>query len=243
MRVWLAILLLLVALPAQAQQGQGLSTATVVASCGGQALATGPLTNLTMDTQGYLCLVGIGGGVSAWNATDAAAGNYTISNGGLTITANSTYKMVRGTISHNSGKYYVEYLFNVSGTNAQLGFANTAVGFTTPYAASVWYGTNVISTGFTSNYTTVLFPASGYTWGFAIDFTAGKIWAAANGVWINGSDPAAGTLPIISFVPATVGALFPAVSIGDVGDVTTLKATAASQTYAAPAGFTAWDGP
>ena len=60
MRFLLAILLLLLAAPAQAQQGQGMSKAMVVSSCGGGALPSGSLNQLTMDTTGRLC--GLDGG-------------------------------------------------------------------------------------------------------------------------------------------------------------------------------------
>ena len=60
MRLLLAILLLLIAAPALAQQGQGMSQAMVVSSCGGGALPSGALTQLTMNPQGQLCLSGIG---------------------------------------------------------------------------------------------------------------------------------------------------------------------------------------
>lgn len=63
MRLLLAILLLLVAAPAQAQQGQGMSKALVVSSCGGGALPSGALNQLTMDTTGRLCQSGIGSNV------------------------------------------------------------------------------------------------------------------------------------------------------------------------------------
>ena len=56
MRFLLAILLLLLAAPAFAQsQGQGMSKALVVSSCGGGALPSGTLNQLTMDTTGRLC--------------------------------------------------------------------------------------------------------------------------------------------------------------------------------------------
>jgi hypothetical protein len=65
MRLLLAILLLLIAAPAQAQQGQGMSKAMVVSSCGGGALPSGALNQLTMDTTGRLCQSGIGSNVCA----------------------------------------------------------------------------------------------------------------------------------------------------------------------------------
>ena len=63
-----------------------------------------------------------------------------------------------------------------------------------------------------------------------------------SGVWQNGSNPATGSLPIVSFVPATVGALFAGMSfVGTNCGVWTLQSTAASQKYAPPSGFSAWD--
>ncbi len=59
MRFLPAILLLLFAAPAHAQDMQ---RAVVVSTCGSQALPAGPLTTLTMNPQGQLCLTGIGGG-------------------------------------------------------------------------------------------------------------------------------------------------------------------------------------
>ena len=47
---------------------------------------------------------------------------------------------------------------------------------------------------------------------------------------------------MVSFVPATVGALFAGLSLYDSVDSWTLQATAASQKYAPPSGFVAWDG-
>ena len=56
MRFLAAILFLLLVLPAQAQQGQGLSKALVVSSCGSAVTATvGGLVYPTMDTTGRLC--------------------------------------------------------------------------------------------------------------------------------------------------------------------------------------------
>ena len=55
MRLLLAILLLLIVAPAAAQQGQGMSRALVVSSCGGGALPSGAVNQLTMDTTGRLC--------------------------------------------------------------------------------------------------------------------------------------------------------------------------------------------
>ena len=199
-----------------------------------------------------------GGGIppvttSVWSASDAAANGMTLSNGGLTVTSPAIvgFNSIRGTISKSSGKLYLEW--GVGGStngNGAIGVANatfnavhTILG-SSNYSGGMAYAQNVLSAGFTSNYTNASpWPSSGDTWSMAIDFTAGKIWLAHNNVWLNSSDPASGSLPIISFVPATVGALFPAVTTEDIGEIWTLQSTAANQKYAPPSGFSAWDAP
>jgi hypothetical protein len=120
-------------------------------------------------------------------------------------------------------------------SNTYLGKSNYSVGMQGG-------GTNVVSAGFTSNYSGLASVVLNDVWGMAIDFGAGSIWIAQNNVWASSSNPATGSLPIISFVPATVGPLFVGMSvIGTGGGTWTLQPTAASQTYAAPAGFAAWN--
>ena len=72
MRFLVAILFLLLALPAHAQQGQGMSKALVVSSCS-SSLPVGAVTNLTMDPQGKLCLTGISGTGGCAQATNYLA--------------------------------------------------------------------------------------------------------------------------------------------------------------------------
>ena len=179
----------------------------------------------------------------------------TLSNGGLTVTASTSaaWQTVRGTTSKTSGKVYVE--FAASGTltgNANIfGLASSGMTVTTNIGNSNYsggplpgYALNEVSAGFTSNYAPPhIQPHVGDVWALAVDFTAGNIWIAQNNVWLNSSSPATGTLPIISFVPATVGALFPGMSLTVPADgVWTLQPTPASQKYLPPPGFQAWDG-
>ena len=203
---------------------------------------------------GFVPLPPPGGTKSVWSASDAAANGMTLSNGGLSVTQGGTANTsIRGTNSHTSGKVYVEFLagggsigneriglasagFNVGG---QIGQSNYSGGYA---YASLGVTEKIGSVGFTTNYTTTLFPAAFDVWALAVDFTAGSLWLAVNNVWINGSNPATGTLPYISFVLATVGALFPALTMQGVDEGPwTLQPTAASQKYAPPSGFTPWD--
>ena len=203
--------------------------------------------------------ISAGGATSVWSASDAAAGGMTLSNGGLTVTPGTiaSANAIRSTTSKTSGKVYVEFSNSVAAANWQfaiglgsagmvitggsgaLGFSNYSFGIET-------LTTVTVSAGFTANYTPNgpdWQPPAGTVFALAIDFTAGTVWFADNNVWTNSSNPATGSLPAVSFVPATVGALFAAMDFnaqsGGVG-VWTLQATAASQTYAPPAGFTPW---
>ena len=185
---------------------------------------------------------------SVWNASDAATNGLALSNGGLTVTNNqtSTWVSIRSTLSHTAGKVYIEFFANAAAAQVLFGLADT--GFvptsylgSSVYSVGIWAnnGANYPSAGFTSNYTITYTPMNNDVIALAVDFTAGSIWLGANNVWLNGN-PATGSLPILSFVPATVGALFPALSFLAV-ETWTLQPTAISQTYAPPSGFSAWD--
>ena len=113
------------------------------------------------------------------------------------------------------------------------------------YSAGAWSeSATQVSAGFTANYQDNLPSAvQNDVFQIAVDFAAGGIWFGKNNVWSNSSNPTTGTLPIISFVPATVGALFAAQSFVFMpgNGSWTLQSTAASQKYAPPSGFSAWD--
>lgn len=186
---------------------------------------------------------------SVWSATDAAANSMTLTNGGLTFAPTTTANgSIRGTVSKTSGKLYVEFLANATNSADYIYWGLASSGFTATgallgtsnYSGGVRYGTTSVSTGFTANYYVQPVPAVNDVISLAIDFMAGSIWVAQNNVWLNGSNPATGSLPILSFVPGTVGALFPAMSTTSLNETWTLQPTAASQKYAPPSGFSAW---
>src|SRR4029077_12454477 len=192
---------------------------------------------------------------SLWSASDAAANGMTLSNGGLTVTASPSLAKalntsIRGTVSKTSGKVYIEFLYNSLAGNGNHSHGLASSGFiisgalgSSNYSAGAGYIQTPVSSGFTSNYTVANYPVDNDVMALAIDFTSGKMWYAQNNVWLHSSDPVAGTLPIVSFVPATVGALFPAGTATSPSTSVTLQSTAASQKYAAPSGFKAWDAP
>ena len=193
---------------------------------------------------------------SVWSASDAAANAMTLSNGGLTVTpSGGAWQSIRSSISKTTGQLYIEFTTSVAALTANLLSGLASSGFNVvgdylgdnPYSMGLWLGTTTaVSAGFTSHYISNLVYnfAAGDIIGLAVDFSAGNVWLAKNNVWSNSSNPATGTLPIASFVLATVGPLFAGMSFdGASGNgVWTLQPTAAAQKYAPPSGFSPWDG-
>ena len=205
---------------------------------------------------------------SVWSATDAAANGMTLTNGGLTVTPSGAgnNQALRGTVSHNTGKWYVEFLNSASGANANmmLGLADSTFN-----AVNQYLGSNGISVGLqlagaayqTSGFSAIapsaFSPQLNDVLAIAVDFDAGKAWLARNNTWLLGlifqgdplpveRSPSSGTLQFITMTaaPALGATLFPAMTfIGASQGVWTLQATAGSQKYAPPAGFSAWDPP
>ena len=244
-----------------------MSRALVVSSCGGGALPSGAVNQLTMDTTGRLCshkTGGGGGGSSVWSASDAAANGMTLSNGGLTLTVPSgavAWRMVRNSISKTSGKLYLEVSTTSGSTDTvHIGLASAGVNIGNylgasnySFGESLMYGSLFASTGFAVGSSSNMFKnpiLSTDVVALAVDFTANKAWVAINNVWNDGGNPATGLNPIAAFTPATVGPLFFAMAFNTASSgasakastVWTLRPTAASQTYAPPSGFSAWDG-
>jgi hypothetical protein len=187
---------------------------------------------------------------SVWSASDAAANSLTLSNGGLTVASKAgNWYTIRNTISKTAGKVYVEFLANTVTTpgNDMFGLANAGFSIVggnylgaANYSGGITDGANYVSAGFVTHYSTSQYPVTGDVWALAVDFAAGSVWVAQNNVWLNGSNPATGSLPILSFTPATVGPLFVGMSFSQPGDLFTLQPTAASQKYAPPSGFSPW---
>ena len=248
--------------------------ATVVASCGTANLTAGTQAFRTVDVNGVTCSGAGSASTSVWSASDAAANGMTLSNGGLTVVglSTATWKSIRSTISQSSGKLYVEFLNTtvMTGSNVVFGFASSGFNASgllgsSAYSAGVALnaGGVLVSAGFSVNYNpypSAFVPAQNEVFGMAVDFTAGKIWISRNNIWVNSSNPATGSSPVVSFIPATVGALFPALTLNEsntlialqpadaqpkagnpVSGVWTLQPTAASQKYAPPAGFSPWN--
>ena len=189
---------------------------------------------------------------SVWSASDASASAMTLTNGGLTVTPSgvAAWQSLRSSISKSSGKLYAEFAVDGSLTVITEFFGLASASFNPgSYLGSSTYsggtypdGGNQVSAGFTSNLIPSFSTLANCVIGIAVDFSAGSMWLALNNTWAEGGNPATGSLPIISFVPAIVGPLFLGMTFNGAGNgVWTLQPTAASQKYAPPSGFSAWD--
>jgi hypothetical protein len=233
--------------------------ANVLSACGSANFTPGTPGKWTVDTNGIVCS---SGGVAApvtskWSGADAVANGMTLSPDGLTVTTAGTgYQSIRGTNSQTTGKFYVEFKSGVT-TNGlddpafglanagfvatdYLGHSPSSMGF---FTGSTHSNFGNPSAGFTSNYTTGLFPQNNDVWALAIDLATGKIWLAQNNVWLNSSNPATASLPMATFSGALLGqTYFPAMTIRNASTtpIWTLQSTAAKLKYAPPSGFTPW---
>ena len=200
-------------------------------------------------------------GSSIWSAADAALFTGTvISNNGLTFATptgapNSGLAALRSTISHTTGKYYVEALCTTSlaSNGVSWGLASASADMTTNVGTTnysvtwpLYVGGELVSSGFTAidgslpGYT----PVANDVLQIAVDLTAGNIWWGLNNVWYGSGNPAAGTGAMVTIGSPVLGSipLFPALGVyvpGPSGPWT-LQAVPANQKYAPPAGFTAW---
>jgi hypothetical protein len=192
---------------------------------------------------------------STWSADDAAASGMTLSNGGLTVVGSgvASWLSIRSSISKSSGKLYIELYTSVDITNdnvvmgmADLAFsADSIVGTSgTSFGCAFNNFFNGGTSGFTVHSGLNAASNSGDVIGIAIDFATGSVWFALNDVWVTGS-PSFKVTPNVSIAPPATGVpLFIGLSLYSTGGgVWTLQATAASQKYAPPSGFEAWDPP
>lgn len=187
---------------------------------------------------------------STWSTADADLNSFALTNNGLTVTPTGAafWRCIRNTISKASGQWYVEFTVSaLLSPYVMWGVASSGFDPTTlpgsDYSAGIYpEAQNFISSGFTSMYGCDLGdPDLNSVWALAVDFDAGSMWIAKDNVWAGSSDPATALSPIITFIPATVGPLFICLTLFQDTDTWTLQATAASQTYAPPSGFSAWD--
>lgn len=166
----------------------------------GQALYT---SNFTPPTAPFVDPTG-----NALNESDKTS-TFTLAANRLTVSESANnYESVRSIVGKTSGKWYWEVLVEtVTGTaiDAYLGIRNAATSST----AAAGSGTEAL---LRTNGT--LFSSAGIVQGsavsfaagdraiFALDLDSGKLWVGKNGTWTGGGDPAAGTSPTFSSIPA-----------------------------------------
>jgi len=187
----------------------------------------------------------------------------TLSNGNLTYTwSGVSFGCTYGTIPKNSGKFYFEVINTTPGNygpaiydnwsfcaGISTGARNTGGDILPGSDATGWGFSNRNISGLITDTSTwhngvmtdlvgtSQVPQDGYL-GVAVDLDAGKVWFNANGTWVGGGDPAAGTSPAYTFTPNTV--MYPAVGQATIGASTAnFGATAFAGTK--PTGFYSWN--
>lgn len=160
-----------------------------------------------------------------WNSADKNE-YVNLTNGDLTADCSNSgggiyaFPAVRGNIGFNTGKRVFEILVarpvDTSGQTktAEFGIGNAVMTLTSPFlsgdssgihenilpitgvANGSYVESNMAHTGLV---TATVVPVA---FMFAVDFDGGKMWIATGNVWMRG-DPAAGTLPSVTFTPGT----------------------------------------
>lgn len=197
---------------------------------------------------GTVTIPGATASTNILNSGDKAA-SITLSNGNRTAQSSSNAGgAVRGFPLPSSGKYYWEFF--VQQYNAQIGLGvatsafniNGSVAFHA-HSWGVYFGIAGGATGWKRIYGNGSYLgdlgmaiAVNSTVGFNVDFTAGALWVAINGVWQNGGNPLSGASPLISGLPA---GLYPALSLSSEGSPTEIvqfRASASTWVYGPPPG-------
>jgi hypothetical protein len=193
---------------------------------------------------------------TTWNPADKDT-SITLSNGNLTAAKNSaasSWRSVRATVSHTTGKYYYEITIAPAGSegNNWIGGVADATALLTNYIGSsthgyscqttgaTWYnGTNPGTCGITSGSGTCTYLQ------IALDLSGNLGWwkanCAANWNSTVGADPATGMGGKNLNIAGGSVAVYPGWSGFDSGtDSGTLHASACKQQSVAPSGFTPW---
>jgi hypothetical protein len=188
----------------------------------------------------------------------------TLSNGNLTYTWSyvGSFGCAYGTVPKNTGKFYFEVINTTPGNygyaiydnwsfcaGISTGVRNTGNDILPGSDATGWGFSNRNSSGLTIDSSTwhngiptaltgvPQVPQGGYL-GVAVDLDAGKVWFNANGTWVGGGNPAAGTSPAYTFTPNTV--MYPAVGQATIG-ASTANFGVTAFSGVKPSGFLAWN--
>jgi hypothetical protein len=172
-----------------------------------------------------------------WSTTDKST-SVTLSNSNLTASNTSgSYGGVRATNSKTSGKWYFEvHCDSLGGNFTWIGVANASANLSAQMGADTnsagYNNTDPFYYGGSYQMNGTAFGA-GDVIGVAFDATAQLVWISINNVWANSGNPGAGTRGVS--VPG-ITTFYPAMICKN--GAVTARFTAASQSYAAPTGFT-----
>jgi len=171
------------------------------------------------------------------------------SNAGLDAVnpSNTIYAAIRASLPHTTGLWYCEIEF-ISGIGSNCGFGvaddTTAAGsgldvYNPAKIGAARQDTFTYLNGFTAPNTTGIGTVNvGTRIGLAIDCDHQELYIANGGTFIGSSDPVTRTNPRIAWYGQAGINIFPAVSTLSGG--VRIHAHAATQTYTAPTGYTAW---
>jgi hypothetical protein len=183
---------------------------------------------------------------TVWNPSDKNSGTH-LTGGNLTATVPAGGDSgVRGTTSHSSGKWYLEYpVCVINGIRDTRGFAAATQSLSTSSRTAA-FGVDDAGSSSPSGYTAG--SVSGHNLQFAIDISAGLYWFRYDGgTWFGSTgsaDPVAGTngIDYTSEVAAGV-AIFPwcVQMMWTFAGSTTMNPGSSAFANTAPSGFTAWD--
>lgn len=203
------------------------------------------------------------GGASSSLALDTTVtpGWFTFSNSNLTVTASgaasahSGYTKLTGN-GKSTGSWYLEFVCNAvnPNNNDTGGIALVTSTFAQGTAIGINAASNEKSVGYAWNGWTGKYDTTNQFTAFrtvhvatnviqlAVDITNKKMWWGLNNVWQGGGDPAAATLPSVTW--SNAGTWWPAIVLdeGATGSRPsyTVRVTAGTLSYSVPAGFTLW---
>lgn len=177
---------------------------------------------------------------SEWNSYDGWMSAFTIHPNGRTVTGmyeNSLWRSLRSGVAQSTGKYYFEFFIDVlADTFAPMIGVGTAAAMLSNYVGYDANGWGITASGLEFHNAisqAVTGYVSGDTVGVAVDFTAGT-----GSIQFYKNNAIQG----LNYTGLTLGAVYPMCSVNGVSGSPkgTLRLTASEQTYAPPAGYTAW---
>jgi hypothetical protein len=176
-----------------------------------------------------------------WNPSDLV--DVTLSNGNLTATVvQGDVGIVRATLAHGTGKWYIEFSDILTGFAYKLGFMTGAQSLSSGPSAPGGFSIGEDSTNV---------PTTGDTLGVAIDIDTGLYWTRQNGgAWFGASgfpspDPVTetGGADFTTSGCAAGQVMFPTFNglDSEVALTATIQAEPGGFSFTPPAGFNPWD--